>query len=480
MKQNSILLIFCTLLMSLASCQSSSSENPSDISSTDTKSISEETTAQAYQLPDADYDGYTFKMLARDNQWDRMEVDFDEPQADVIYDAVYQRNLAVEEKYNVTVEGVLLGDDMYTPVKQSVMADTHEYDMVFAPLSAAASMGRDGLLYNYNEIQSIDLSNPWWDKNIVNDLQINDKMYFMTGDIGVRSKDNIWIILFNNPIHQELDLENLYDLVKNGTWTIDKFHELAIQAVKDTDGNGQFDDQDRYGLITTGEGGKNFYYASGERIIDNNNGEMTLVANNERAQAIIEKTVRLFTESNIVYDPPTWQDAERMFAENKGLFYSEIVTHIINLRDMKADFGILPTPKLSEEQEAYYTHCATNGTAACLPISSPDIERCGTIVEALGYYGMEYLTPAFEEEALAAKYSRDQESAEMLDIIWDSVRYDVGYIYNIAGMSDIATAMVNQKSTDLQSFVEKRRAAAEKAIEKLSENFSIDQTGANS
>ncbi len=481
MKKLSVLLIFCMLLTSLSACQSSPSENSSDSSSSDsvtnsdTNITSEETTEETFQLPDANYNGYTFKILARDNQWDRMEVDFDEPQADVIYDGVYQRNLAVEEKYNVTVEGVFLGDDMYNPVKQSVMAGTHEYDMVYAPLSASASLAREGLLYNFNDIDAIDLSNPWWDQNIVNDLQINDKMYFMTGDIGVRSKDNLWIILFNNPIHKDLGMENLYDLVKSGNWTIDKFHELAAQAVMDTDGNSEFDENDRYGLITTPEGGKNFYYASGERIVNNNNGEMTIVANSDRSQTAIEKIVRLFTEGNVAYYPTTWEKAEEMFAENKGLFYSEIVTHIINLRYMEADFGILPTPKLSEDQENYYTHCASNGTAVCLPASSPDIERCGTIVEALGYYGREYLTPAFENVALQAKYSRDQESAEMLDIIWDSVRYDIGYIYNIAGMGDITTTLINQKSTDLQSFVEKNRKVAELELEKLVESFEENQ-----
>ena len=161
-----------------------------------------------------------------------------------------------------------------------------------------------------------------------------------------------------------------------------------------------------------------------------------------------------------------------MFAENKGLFYSEIVTHIINLCYMEADFGILPTPKLYESQENYYTHCASNGTCVVMSATSPDVSVTGTIVEALGCYGMKYLTPAFEDVALSSKYSRDEQSAGMLDIIWDSVRYDVGYLYNVGGMGDITTELINKKSTDLQSLVEQRKKVVDVSIKKLVENFS--------
>ncbi|MGN1409568.1 MAG: hypothetical protein ACI4XJ_05265 [Eubacteriales bacterium] len=481
MKNKRILAMILCCLLTFASCQSASDETEqnqndtaADAQQTDTAEETETETETEIDalLADAKFDGYEFKMLARDNQWDRMEVDYDEPQADVIADAVYRRNLTVEEKYDVKVTGIFQGDDMVTPVRTSVTAGTHEYDMVFAPLAGGASMSTANVLIDYNTVDEINLENPWWDKNIVDDMQICDKMYFMTGDIGVRSKDNLWIILFNNPIHTDLGLDNLYDMVYDGTWTIDKFNSLAETAVLDLDGNGEYTRDDRYGLITTAEGGKNFFYAAGQRVIDNNNGEMTLVANNEQAQSAIEKIVKLFTEGNVSFYPSSWQDAEQMFAENKGLFYSEIVTHIINLRYMEADFGILPTPKLSESQENYYTHCASNGTCVVMPATSPDVSVTGTIVEALGCYGMKYLTPAFEDVALSSKYSRDEQSAGMLDIIWDSVRYDVGYLYNVGGMGDITTELINRKSTDLQSLVEQRKKVVEVSIKKLVENFS--------
>ena len=79
---------------------------------------------------------------------------------------------------------------------------------------------------------------------------------------------------------------------------------------------------------------------------------------------------------------------------------------------------ILPTPKYDENQKEYYTHIASNGTALSIPNILPDEERTANIIEALGYYGQKYLTPAFNEVALVSKYSRDDESAEYLGIIF--------------------------------------------------------------
>ena len=192
---------------------------------------------------------------------------------------------------------------------------------------------------------------------------------------------------------------------------------------------------------------------------------------------MIDKINDIFNRDNFTYyKVKSWQQAEEMFANNQGLFYGEIVTHIINLRYMETNFGILPTPKYDESQDKYCTHIASNGTALTMPNILPDEERTGNIIEALGYYGQKYLTPAFNEVALVSKYSRDDESAEMLDIIWGSVRYDIGYLFNIGGMSDITTSLISQnKPENLQATYEKSFAKAEKDIESLIEAYNLIQ-----
>ena len=431
-----------------------------------------ETTERAF--PENDYGGYEFKILARDNDWDKMEVDFDEPQPEPVYDAVYRRNLAVEELYNVKIEGIKTAGDIYGMVKNSYNAGDHQYDLVLTSMADSARLGREGFLRSFTKIKGIDIKNSWWDQNIFDDLSINGNIYFMTGDMNVRDNDNIWIILFNKKLLQDLNLGSPYELVKNGKWTFDKMTEMGKEAIRDLSGDGVFDENDRYGLVTTSEGGKNFFYSAGLKVVEKNNlGDLGLVLAGEQSQNVINKINDIFNKDNFTYyKVKSWQHAEQMFANGQSLFYGEIVTHIINLRYMDTDFGILPTPKYNEDQDNYYTHIASNGTALTLPDIIPDEERTGNIVEALGYYGQKYLTPAFNEVALVSKYARDDESADMLGLIWGSVRYDVGYLFNIGGMSDITTTLISRNTPEnLQATYESSLGKAERDIESLIEAY---------
>lgn len=63
-----------------------------------------------------------------------------------------------------------------------------------------------------------------------------------------------------------------------------------------------------------------------------------------------------------------------------------------------------------------------------MPITTSDPERTGSIIEALCAIGSRDVVPAFYNVSLKTKYSRDTESEEMIDIIRDSIIYDIGYV----------------------------------------------------
>ena len=472
MKAKIITVLSVLLSILLASCSTDSKpESNIDVYgaiATDIPASAEEIIE--HRFPEQDYGGFEFRILARDNDWDKMEADFDEPQSEPVYDAVYRRNLAVEELYNVKITGVMTTGDIYSMVRNSYNAGDHEYDLVLTSMADSARLGREGFLRNFTDMDGIDIKNSWWDQNIYKDLSINGNIFFMTGDMNVRDNDNSWIILFNKKLLQNFSLESPYELVKNGTWTFDKMAEMGKAAISDLNGDGVYDANDRYGLVTTTEGGKNFFYAAGLKVIEKDSqGNLEITLFNDHSQNAINKINDFFNNGNFTfYKVNSWQQAENMFANDQSLFYGEIVTHIINLRNMDTDFGILPTPKYDKNQENYYTHIASNGTALTIPNILPDEERTGNIIEALGYYGKKYLTPAFNEVALVSKYARDDESAEMLDIIWNSVRYDIGYLFDIGGMSDITTTLISQnKPENFQAVYEKNLGRAERDIENL-------------
>ena len=92
---------------------------------------------------------------------------------------------------------------------------------------------------------------------------------------------------------------------------------------------------------------------------------------------------------------------------------------------MKDDFGILPPPKYDEAQEKYYCNMA-NGEVATLPRSydAERLDNIGIILEAMSFYTHHKIIPVYKDVLLDVKVTRDVDSLEMLDYVFDGITYD--------------------------------------------------------
>ena len=118
-----------------------------------------------------------------------------------------------------------------------------------------------------------------------------------------------------------------------------------------------------------------------------------------------------------------------MFTPGNCVFTNSQIGDLLNedMRNMKDDYGVLPYPKFNEAQESYYTHLDGTFSAQLITITLPDedLERTGTIVEALNAYSREYTIPAIYDVALKVKASRDDDSVRMLDLALAGRRYSL-------------------------------------------------------
>jgi hypothetical protein len=139
---------------------------------------------------------------------------------------------------------------------------------------------------------------------------------------------------------------------------------------------------------------------------------------------------------------------------------AQTATNVSLFRDMEDDFGILPIPKLSEEQESYYSYSQPWGAVAvCVPVTNENLERTGMIIEAMAGASKYTSTPAMYDVTLKTKFARDEYSKQMLDIICENSTYDFAGIFNWSGIFDIIVNSVYKG----QSFTSKYEAIAEKA-----------------
>ena len=97
--------------------------------------------------------------------------------------------------------------------------------------------------------------------------------------------------------------------------------------------------------------------------------------------------------------------------------------------------------------------------------------RTAAILEALAAESKYTLKPAFYDISLKGKMIRDEESEEMLDLIFDSKIYDLGWLYQIGGYNEEIMNLFRNRKSDFVSMYEKREAKALKDIDKINEAF---------
>ncbi|MBP5156174.1 MAG: hypothetical protein J6252_06310, partial [Clostridia bacterium] len=61
----------------------------------------------------------------------------------------------------------------------------------------------------------------------------------------------------------------------------------------------------------------------------------------------------------------------------------------------------------------------------------------------------------------------DNESEEMLDIIFDNIVYDIGECYNFGGIGDILTKLARNRSTDIVSELQAVSSKAETELQEV-------------
>ena len=95
----------------------------------------------------------------------------------------------------------------------------------------------------------------------------------------------------------------------------------------------------------------------------------------------------------------------------------------------------------------------------------------GAVLEALAYESVDTLTVAYYDNALKTRYVRDEESGAMLDIIFATRVYDLGFMMDVGGLSSLVGNLYNKKSTDFASAYAKAEPKAIEQLEALKESL---------
>ena len=425
-----------------------------------------------YSAPGKKFDGEEFKILDYDTDdyfWHAAtysDINSDGENGDPINDAQYRRNILVEEEL-----GIKLATHPVSGVSRTVnapefskliMAGDDTLDAGFLFNGELKKLLADhSMTYDLFDIPTLNTDASWWDATLRDEFTLFGELHMISGDISLYSQYAPLMIFFNKTLVENHSFGDLYAMVRDGSWTSDKMIEMCRAAAADLNGDGKMDVEDCYGMGLQTSLVANFAFSSGVRYTKRTADGIEPIPINERTAKIIETYSPFVCDTSI--NNVTKQFSGRfknvfyelhipLFEDNRMLFNYNQLLILFELREMEMDFGLVPVAKFDEAQDEYITEVSTSwATSLMVPATNPNLELTGYVLDALGYYSQQLVTPAFIDTTVRYKAIRDEDSAEMLELILNTRSYDIAQFYNWGGLISMIQTLGSTGSTDIAS-----------------------------
>jgi len=473
-KYMTLLLLAAMLLSCTAGCGKSATITDETTPETSALETEPAETEPSSGLEPRNFGGVDFTILCRVDK--SYEFDITELTGNNMNDAVYERNLAVEEQYGVNLQALQVPgnwNDRQTfmdTIAEDVLSGGGTIDLVAGYNAYMPVVVLAGQCLNLNELPIVNLENPWWYSGFNDNMSVNNKLYMCLGDASLTMWEDLQVVFFNKYLMTDYGLEYPYEMVKNGTWTFDMLREYCGYHAADTDNSGKMDQKDNWGILYYNKRDHMVYFENPYTSIDEN-GRLSISVYNERFVEIYDTLYRfMFTESLGRQFVP--DEISAMFRADQAMFLQAPLRYAEIFRDNESDFGIIPFPKYNESQQRYYTPVVDDLSVFCLPVTVRDQELCAYMLESLNFESSLTVVPEYFEVSLTRKNFRDNESGEMLEIIRDSVWFEFGYVYaqNLGGLGLILDNL-SENNEEITSVYERNKKAYETGLTSLIEFY---------
>lgn len=480
-----------TLVLLLASCGDAASDPITTQAVTDAQTdiaVSETEEADPTAIYDpkleaVDFGGDVFNVIYGDNDFEpNLDVCAAETNGEPLNDAIFKRNLAIKEKYNVDVtwERFEYGT-AHSRLTQSVKAGDDVYDMTINNGVYSFQLATQGFLMQLDEVPHLDFSKPYWNDGMLAGASINGRNYFAYSDINIHALGATPCVLFNKPVAEQHDIDDLYQLVVDGKWTFDKMTEYIKMITRDLDGDGKITESDMHGFIGNTFVIDCFLSGTGYQTISKDADDLPILnIQSEEYYNIVGAIQKVCSEETGSFICDRYSGVDREYApmdaleQDRALFWIANLKGVERMRNMESAFGILPIPKLNEAQKDYKIHYQANiGGAMSVPVTVSNPDMVGTILEDMSYLSMRDVKPAYIDVLLEGKFLRDEESLVTLEIMFDSYYSDIGFMTGSSGVTilDDLRALVKDNRGDYVSRIEKKIKRFDKLLENIIEKY---------
>ena len=405
------------LITTTFACGQAQSDNKTDTSAAVTSAEPEATTIDL--LPeDLDFGGRTVTWFVRGDP-PSPEYYVEEQTGDIVDDAIFNRNQQVCERLNVNfdffeIPGAWANRDSFNQtIQSSILAGDGAYDILAGYSMCIASISASGLLQDLASTEYLDFDQPWWSDSLI---------------------------------------------------------EMSQGVYSDLDGDGKKSTGDRFGTVLPYIYIDAFYFSSGLNTTNIVKGVPQISADysGERVQNLLEYLCGQMHNTDDNYLAPDTIDERNTFMHGNTLFGIHNLNFAKgNLRDVNFDYGILPMPKYDEAQSEYCTITGFPYSLYSIPLDAPDADMSSAVLEAMASASYREVSPALFEVAMKVKYTTDDDSARMYDLIRETIMFDFGRVFtdNLDSLTyGLFRNAVRDNSTSWMSVYESNKARLESML----------------
>ena len=433
--------------------------------STESTAESDQYGQQTYEDPTAglNYNGKAVNFLVRSGSQYLREWWSEAPQSNVDWQ-IYGRNVRVQDSLNVKLNYILQDEGadneaFYTTVLNTAMSGLGGIDVVSG--FAAYATNQNVLPYYVNWFDSeklpyLNLDRKYWNQNYQRDAAAFGKLYVNVGDMNLSLYDRCMVVYFNKAKAESYVKDSagkaidLYELVQRGEWYYETFYGIIKDIYEDTGSvQDQRDNEDFYGVtgIKGSEASDAFLYSLGGMLSTTaSDGSHSLVTDTKlKRLGNIYTAMTDFWYSTGAIMPGDSATNYDVFTGGHALFTVDVVWHyeegLTKLHAMEDGYGIIPMPKLDEDQETYITGVQDAYNVLSIMHCGPnqDLAMISAVLEKMAYESYNTVRPYYVENILKLR-NMDYDSSNCFNLVIDNIRFDFCDVY-CAGIGWVRNAL---------------------------------------
>ena len=477
----SFVLVLLTVISMFAACGGTKPQNGDESNNVATTGGAEDNKA----LPDMDWGGEQYRLLGREGSWafqKNFEMAYEEMPQDVVGVAVWNRNIAIKDKYGLEVVAKF-DSSPYNVAKISLEAGDDLYDLVACSPELMHNLAEESYLVNLIGAPYINFEHETWNAYANEQLTMGGKLFYTTNKFLLQDKHRSWAMFYNRTMAREVNAGYFEDFVFDGTWTIDKLIELSKLGAKELDGAQGMSMYDQFGMVLGDRYAfVQILYGMGFRLSEKgSNGYPKLVGTTDQILAMIDKAYELAKNVDVTFcDGVRMDPAENatetglnIFYAGRGLVVAEAVSELDNMDKIDFEFGILPNPKYNENQENYYAiPNRSNGSLFGVPATVENVDKAMFGLEAISEESVDTSYFEYIETKCKLQDAYDEDAAKCLDIIFDGVVYDIVFTSDIGGLGQLASfTLIEQNATAYTRLYDRMAKIANNEVKQIKEIY---------